>query len=210
MATSRKTKSKKAPTSKTGAKKAVTKKKAKAPASKAARTKKKTSDKAAAPKSKASADRAAKAKKVTKRVTTKKTATKTPAKPRKPAVDPELLKTIRDALVNQRNQLMSVVQTTQAQLAEKPGDLADISDRASGGFEDELALGLMKIEAAQIEDIEGAIQRIDDGVYGICADCGKLIPRKRLEVLPFAQRCLDCEGLWERKARIQSRAEEDE
>lgn len=124
-------------------------------------------------------------------------------------MDPALLKTIREALVHQRQQLLSMMQSTQAQMAEKPVGLADVSDRASEGFEDELALGLMKIEAAQIEDIEAAIRRIDDGVYGICADCQKLIPRKRLEVLPFAQRCLPCEGTRERRARILGRPEDE-
>lgn len=132
-----------------------------------------------------------------------------PPKPEKSAVDPELLKTIREALVGQRNQLLSVVQATQAQLAEKETGLADLSDRASDGFEDELALGLMRIEAAQIEDIEAAIRRIDDGSYGLCVDCGKSIPRKRLEVLPFAQRCLDCEGTKERRARMQTGSDDD-
>lgn len=127
-----------------------------------------------------------------------------PVKPAKPAVDPELLKTIREALVSQRNQLLSVMHSTQAQLAEKETGMADVSDRASGGFEDELAMGLMQIEAAQIDDIEAAIERIDVGTYGVCVDCGKVIPRKRLEVLPFAQRCLDCEGSKERRARMQS------
>ncbi len=132
-----------------------------------------------------------------------------PARPAKPAVDPELLKTIREALVSQRNQLLNVVHSTQAQLAEKETGLADVSDRASGGFEDELAMGLMRIEAAQIEDIEAAIERIDVGTYGVCVDCGKVIPRKRLEVLPFAQRCLDCEGTKERRARMQSLVSDD-
>lgn len=134
-----------------------------------------------------------------------------PAEPKMPkiAVDPELLKAIREALVSQRNQLLSVMHNTQAQLADKETGMADVSDRASGGFEDELAMGLMQIEAAQIEDIEAAIRRIDNGTYGICDDCMKLIPRKRLEVLPFALRCLECEGTKERRARMQSMQEDE-
>jgi len=132
-----------------------------------------------------------------------------PAKPRKPAVDPELAKTIREALVNQRQRLLSMMQSTQAQMADKVAGLADVSDRASEGFEDELAMGLMRIEAAKIEEIEAAIRRIDDRVYGRCATCEKPIPRKRLEVLPFAQRCLNCEGLRERHARIHGRHDDE-
>ncbi|MFQ5411482.1 MAG: TraR/DksA family transcriptional regulator, partial [Phycisphaerae bacterium] len=93
--------------------------------------------------------------------------------------------------------------------ADKVVGLADVSDRASEGFEDELAMGLMRIEAGQIDEIEAAIRRIDDGVYGLCADCGKPIPRKRLEVLPFAQRCLNCKDTRERHARILGRPDDE-
>jgi len=72
---------------------------------------------------------------------------------------------------------------------------------ASEGFEDELAVGLMAIEASQLDDIDAAIKRISDGTYGICANCEKPIARKRLEVLPFARRCLTCESNAQRFGR---------
>ena len=43
----------------------------------------------------------------------------------------------------------------------------------------------------QLSGIEEALQRIDEGSYGLCVDCGEKIPPKRLEVLPFAVRCLE-------------------
>ena len=128
----------------------------------------------------------------------------------KPVVDAEWQAMIRDALANQRQQLLSVVQSTQAQMAEKSGDLPDVSDRASEGFEDELSVGLIAIEAAQLDDIEAAIARIDDGSYGLCQDCRRPIPRKRLEVLPFARRCLNCEGANERRVRSIEPEEDEE
>ncbi|RIK68081.1 MAG: hypothetical protein DCC65_04445 [Planctomycetota bacterium] len=133
-----------------------------------------------------------------------------PVVPAKPLVDSEFTTSMRDALAAQRQRLLAVVQTTQAQMAEKSGDLADLSDRASEGFEDELDMGLMAIEAAQLEDIEAAIQRIDEGSYGLCVDCAKAIPRKRLEVLPFARRCLACEGQAERRMKVVEEEAEEE
>lgn len=133
-----------------------------------------------------------------------------PPEPQKPQVDEEWQKNMRVMLAGQRQRLLSVVASTQAQMAEKSGDLPDISDRASEGFEDELAVGLMAIEAAQLEDINEAIERIDDGSYGLCIDCGKAIPKKRLEVLPFAKRCLACEGQSERRTRAIEAEEEEE
>ena len=133
-----------------------------------------------------------------------------PMEPQKPQVDEAWIKQMRDLLAAQRQRLVTVVASTQQQMAEKSGDLADISDRASEGFEDELAVGLMAIEAAQLEDINEAIERIDNGSYGLCIDCKKAIPRKRLEVLPFAKRCLACEGLAERRARVAEGEDEEE
>lgn len=130
--------------------------------------------------------------------------------PAKPQVDSQWQTDIREAMIRQRQQLLAVVQTTQAQMAEKSGDLADVSDRASEAFEDELDMGLMAIEAAQLEDIDAAIKRIDDGSYGLCADCGRPVPRKRLEVLPFARRCLACEGVSEKRSRQVEAETEDE
>ncbi len=121
--------------------------------------------------------------------------------------DRKWLRGVRAALVDRRDEMLSVVQSTKAQMAQRGGDLADVSDRASEGFEDELAVGLMAIEAAQLEDVEGAIHRIDHGRYGLCEDCEKPIPRKRLEVLPFARRCLACEGTSERMVRTHSPAD---
>ncbi|HVP10425.1 MAG TPA: TraR/DksA family transcriptional regulator [Phycisphaerae bacterium] len=132
------------------------------------------------------------------------------AAPKKLSIDPEFLKQIREALVHQRQMLLSVVQSTQAQMAEKTKDLPDVSDQASEGYGDELAVGLMAIEAAQLEDIEAAISRIDHGTYGLCVDCEKPIPRKRLEVLPFARRCLSCEGVREHRIRTQATYSEEE
>jgi DnaK suppressor protein len=132
------------------------------------------------------------------------------AAPKKSPIDPEFLKQIREALVHQRQQLVSVVRSTQAQMAEKTKDLPDVSDQASEGYGDELAVGLMAIEAAQLEDIEAAITRVDNGIYGLCADCEKPIPRKRIEVLPFVRRCLACEGVREQRIRTQASYSDDE
>ena len=75
---------------------------------------------------------------------------------------------------------------------------------------DELAAGLLSIESAQLDEIEGALERLDRGRYGLCVDCSKPIPRKRLEILPFARRCLPCEGNKERHARPIEAEDEEE
>ena len=61
--------------------------------------------------------------------------------------------------------------------------------------------------SALAADVVRAIARMDGGIYGICVRCGKPVPRKRLEILPFAKRCLKCEG---EKERARSMFEPDE
>jgi RNA polymerase-binding protein DksA len=157
-----------------------------------------------------SAKKEAPVKKKAKPVAAKAPAPAAPPKIVRPVVDPEWLKAIREMLVQQRQRLLDLVQSTAAQMAERTGDLPDVSDRASEGTGDELAASLMAIESAQLDEIEAGIRRIDNGSYGICLDCGKAIPRKRLEILPFAQRCLNCKGMKERQgASLEGLGEEE-
>lgn len=44
-----------------------------------------------------------------------------------------------------------------------------------------------------VEQIEGALRRIDGGTYGRCAGCGGPIPVERLEILPHARYCVPCQ-----------------
>jgi len=43
-----------------------------------------------------------------------------------------------------------------------------------------------------ISEIDAALQRIESGDYGVCASCGREIPRERLEANPWASLCIDC------------------
>lgn len=45
------------------------------------------------------------------------------------------------------------------------------------------------------EQVRAALERLDSGGYGVCARCGLPIPEGRLEVLPWAVRCVDCAAL---------------
>ncbi len=43
-----------------------------------------------------------------------------------------------------------------------------------------------------LSEIDAALQRIEDGTYGICSNCGNEIPRERLEANPWVSLCIDC------------------
>ena len=56
-------------------------------------------------------------------------------------------------------------------------------------------------EQALLSEVLQALKRIDDGTYGMCENCGKPIPEKRLEAIPWAIRDIKCEEELEQKYR---------
>lgn len=54
-------------------------------------------------------------------------------------------------------------------------------------------------ETAALRDIDAALQRIADGTYGLCVDCGAEIPAARLHAAPTTLRCLACQQRYERQ-----------
>jgi DnaK suppressor protein len=52
---------------------------------------------------------------------------------------------------------------------------------------------LLDHDRQQLHDIDQAIARIETGTYGICSTCGQKISHERLEILPTAALCIDCQ-----------------
>lgn len=55
-------------------------------------------------------------------------------------------------------------------------------------------------EMAALQTLDAALQRIEDGSYGRCTDCGVAIPANRLHAAPEASRCIFCQVTFERTA----------
>ena len=68
----------------------------------------------------------------------------------------------------------------------------DFEDRASERQGDEVLEALGDAEQTELRMIEAALQRIEDGTYGVCANCGADIPSKRLDLLPYTPVCPRC------------------
>lgn len=67
-----------------------------------------------------------------------------------------------------------------------------IADAGSEAFEQNNALLLMDNEEVVLEQIQAALERIDDGNYGSCVRCEGRIPKMRLNVLPYTPHCIKC------------------
>ena len=69
---------------------------------------------------------------------------------------------------------------------------ADFSEQAIDLADDEALEGVDDVLRAEARQITFALQRIEAGTYGTCANCGADIPAERLEAQPIATRCLAC------------------
>jgi len=68
----------------------------------------------------------------------------------------------------------------------------DIGDEASDLSNRQLLLSLNEADRKKLLDIEEALERIEEGTYGICEECGEPISIKRLEVNPTSIYCVEC------------------
>ena len=75
------------------------------------------------------------------------------------------------------------------------GDLSSMpihmADLGTDNYEQEFALGLMDSERKLLQEIDDALQRIEQGAYGICEATGKPIAKARLEAKPWARYCVE-------------------
>ena len=71
---------------------------------------------------------------------------------------------------------------------------ADLADRASAESDRTLTLRLRDRELRLIRKIRQALQRIDDGTYGICEECGDDISLARLKARPVTRLCINCKA----------------
>ena len=72
-------------------------------------------------------------------------------------------------------------------------DPFDSADWAEKSHEEWIFLQKNNSDMALLREVEGALDRLRDGTYGTCMDCGMPLSRKRLEALPWARYCVACQ-----------------
>ena len=70
--------------------------------------------------------------------------------------------------------------------------VADSSDQAIQLENDETLQEIGEAARREIDAIDAALERLSQGLYGICKTCGEQIPAARLRVMPHATTCVDC------------------
>jgi RNA polymerase-binding protein DksA len=107
----------------------------------------------------------------------------------------------RAALLDERKRVEAAIQNLHD---ENPGTLSEdsgeesaydnhLADTATETYDRELDYTLEENSEHVLAAIDAALKRIEDGTYGTCTNCGKQIAEERLEALPWATLCIDCQ-----------------
>lgn len=103
------------------------------------------------------------------------------------------LKDMRERLRERKIVLDEQIEIENEKILPKRMDNQNVADHASDyayRARQESRLNQMK---EQLAEVNSALKRIKDGTYGICINCGNVISSERLEALPYAELCIECQ-----------------
>jgi DnaK suppressor protein len=88
---------------------------------------------------------------------------------------------------------MKEVQNAAAASREMGQDgVPDIGDMSANTYNRDVLLNLSEAQRQKIRDIDAALDRLAQGVYGVCIRCEEEIDQRRMEVRPFSRYCIEC------------------
>jgi DnaK suppressor protein len=140
------------------------------------------------------------------------------AKPKETAKEREARERRREALqqmlIGKRQEILKEIEGSLGQsLTEdqqrRLESARDVGDQALMDLDRELGISLMEMRNRRRQAIDEALTRLNEGTYGICAECGVEISERRLEAVPFAKLCVECQAREELLEKIEKEEERD-
>ena len=119
-------------------------------------------------------------------------------------MEPDRIEFFQNLLQSRLDELLGEARATMTDLTEGEENYADPTDRAAAESDRSFMLRIRDRERKLIVKIQEALQKIEDGTYGICETCGEEIGDKRLEARPVTTQCIDCKTEAEKKERTGS------
>ena len=102
-----------------------------------------------------------------------------------------------------RDELIVEATRTVDGMTEEKAQFADPSDRASMETDRNFLLRIRDRERKLITKIDRTLEKIEEGNFGLCEECGEEIEFKRLEARPVATLCIECKTLQEEEEKLQ-------
>lgn len=114
----------------------------------------------------------------------------------------------KKAIQKRKDQLIEGIQhisenTLKTSQKDAAGDISGYSyhmaDQATDTFDREFSLGLASNEREIVHELDDALNRLEEGTYGICESCKGPIAKARLKAVPYARLCVKCQQAKEKK-----------
>jgi DnaK suppressor protein len=108
-------------------------------------------------------------------------------------LDKKAIERFKKLLLKEREEIMGDVKQIYESSQEVGQDgIQDIGDEAANVYNKQILLTLNENERLRLKEVDEALDRIKQGSYGTCEECGEPIGLKRLEVKPVAKYCVPC------------------
>ncbi len=117
-------------------------------------------------------------------------------------MDSKKVEFFKAQLLEARNKILnSGVLNNLEDLQINSDDLADEADLANNTVNQQISFSIREKEMTKLRRIDAALERVEEGVYGICIESGEDISEKRLKTQPWAEFCLEVAEEKEREAQ---------
>src|SRR3989304_9231545 len=107
----------------------------------------------------------------------------------------KLLLSLREKLVGKVDYMQE--ETLKKSRQDASGDLSNVpihmADVGTDNYERELMIELIQNGEESVRSIDTALEKIEDGTFGVCELCAKKITKERLKAVPYAKLCIDCQ-----------------
>jgi DnaK suppressor protein len=118
-------------------------------------------------------------------------------------MNPKDLNKLKKKLLTERERLLNTAATSRKnEFSIATDDLADEADLTSVELSQGVVFTLREKEQRILADIDEALQRMEDGTYGLCEECDEEIGAKRLEIFPTARFCITHQEEEEKKKKF--------
>ena len=109
-------------------------------------------------------------------------------------MDKKRLEQYRKRLLERREQLQDIVSKAEQDGREADEEIAnDIADKATNSYTKEFLFKKSNDDRFILHLIQEALERMDAGGYGVCVACGGEMQQKRIDAVPWARHCIDCQ-----------------
>jgi DnaK suppressor protein len=109
-------------------------------------------------------------------------------------MDKKRLDYYKKKLLARREELLKTIARTEEEGRQADDDpTVDLADKAANSYTKEFLFGMTNTDRALLNLIDVALKRIEGDEYGVCANCEEEMQQKRLEAVPWAKHCINCQ-----------------